>query len=129
VDGTWPDAPTLFFVHFEGTSFVAEDQTGRLARFICVFLSQTHPDETYIHFVGVDSDFRRSGLGRMLYERFFEAARAGGRSVVCCVTAPENEDSVAFHSQLGFEVDRVEENYDGRGASRVVMRRTLYAAP
>lgn len=120
-----PMLPRLFFVHFEGTSFVADDDTGRLAGFICGFFSQTHPDEAYIHFVGVDPDFRRSGLGRRLYERFFDAALAGGRSVVRCVTAPENEDSVAFHAQLGFEVDRVEENYDGRGASRVLMRRNL----
>ena len=120
-----PMLPRLFFVHFEGTSFVAEDEAGRLAGFICGFLSQTHADEAYVHFVGIDPDFRNAGVGRALYAHFFEAARAAGRSVVRCVTAPENEASVVFHTRLGFEVERVEENYDGHGASRVLMRRSL----
>jgi ribosomal protein S18 acetylase RimI-like enzyme len=120
-----PMLPRLFFVHFEGTSFVADDETGRLAGFLCGFLSQTHPAEAYVHFAGVDPDFRGTGVGRALYERFFDAARDAGRSVVQCVTSPANEGSVAFHTSLGFEVDRVEENYDGLGASRVVLRRAL----
>jgi len=122
-----PMLPKLFFVHFEGTSFVAEDDDGRLAGFLCGFLSQTHAEEAYVHFVGVDPEFRGSGVGRSLYERFFEAAQAGGPKVVRCVTAPENETSVAFHQSLGFEVERVDENYDGLGAARVIMERKLRA--
>ena len=120
-----PVLPRLFFVHFEGTSFVADDETGRLAGFLCGFLSQTHPEEAYVHFAGVDPDFRGTGVGSALYERFFDAARGAGRLVVRCVTSPANEGSVAFHTRLGFEVERVEENYDGLGASRVMLRRPL----
>src|SRR5262245_7625685 len=119
-----PMLPRLFFVHFEGTSFVAGDGTTRLVGFIRGFLSETHADEAYVHSLGVDPDFREAGVGRALYGRFFDAARAAGRSVVRCVTASENEASVAFHTRLGFEVDRVEENYDGLGGSRVLMRRS-----
>ncbi len=36
-----PMLPKLFFVHFEGTSFVAEDEEGNLAAFLIGFLSQT----------------------------------------------------------------------------------------
>ena len=117
-----PMLPKLFFVHFEDTSFVAEDDAGRLVGFICGFLSQTRADEAYVHFVGVDPEYRGSGVGRELYERFFAAARDAGRSVVRCVTSPVNEDSLAFHRRLGFEVERIEENYDGSGESRVLMR-------
>jgi GNAT superfamily N-acetyltransferase len=70
--------PKLFFVHFRDTSFVAEDDEG-LAGFLCGFRSQTFPDEAYVHFIGVDPGRRTSGLGRALYERFFEAV-ARGRS-------------------------------------------------
>ena len=64
--------PKLFFMHFRDTSFVAEDDEG-LAGFLCGFRSQTFPDEAYVHFVGVDPGRRGGGLGRELYERFFDA--------------------------------------------------------
>ena len=114
--------PKLFFVHFRDTSFVAEDDAG-LAGFLCGFRSQTHPDEAYVHFIGVDPGRRGSGLGRALYERFFEAVAP--RSVVRAVTAPANERSVAFHRAIGFEVERVDEDYDGRGEARVLLVKTL----
>src|SRR5581483_5229107 len=119
-----PMLPKLFFVHFEGTSFVAEDG-GSLAGFLCGFLSQTAPDEAYIHFVGVGPAHRGSGLGRALYERFFDAAREHGRSVVRCVTSPANETSIAFHRALGFEVERVAEDYDGPGEDRALLVKRL----
>jgi ribosomal protein S18 acetylase RimI-like enzyme len=115
--------PKLFFVHFRDTPLVAEDDDEVLAGFLCGFRSQTHDDEAYIHFVGVDPAHRGSGLGRELYDRFFESVAP--RSVVRAVTAPVNERSVAFHQALGFEVERVDENYDGRGEARVLLTRRL----
>jgi ribosomal protein S18 acetylase RimI-like enzyme len=112
--------PKLFFVHFRDTSFVAEEG-GELAGFICGFRSQTHADEAYVHFVGVDPNRRGSGLGRELYERFFAAVAP--RSVVRAVTSPVNERSVAFHRAIGFEVERVDDDYDGRGEARVLLVR------
>ena len=71
--------PRLFFLHFEGTSFVAEDEDGELAGFVCGFLSQTDPEEAYIHFVGVSPEHRGGGVGRTLYERFFAEVRDAGQ--------------------------------------------------
>jgi len=120
-----PMLPKLFFIHFEGTSFVAEADDGELAGFVCGFLSQTADEEAYIHFVGVDPERREGGLGRDLYERFFEEVRTNGRTVVRCVTSPLNERSVAFHESLGFEVDRVVPDYDGPGEDRVLLVKRL----
>jgi ribosomal protein S18 acetylase RimI-like enzyme len=114
--------PKLFFIHFRDTSFVADDD-GELAGFLCGFRSQTFDDEVYIHFVGVDPSRRGSGLGRMLYERFFDAIAP--RTVVRAVTSPVNERSVAFHRALGFEVERVQPDYDGRGEARVQLVKHL----
>ena len=114
--------PKLFFVHFRDTSFVAEDDGGVVA-FLCGFRSQT------LRRRGVHPLRRRrpgqrgSGLGRELYERFFAAVAP--RSVVRAVTSPVNERSVAFHQALGFEVERVDENYDGRGEARVLLIKRL----
>lgn len=117
--------PQLFFVHFEGTSFVAEDDSGSLIGFLCGFLSQTSEEEAYIHFVGVAPDQRGTGLGRELYEHFFESTRESGRTVVRCVTSPINADSIAFHEALGFTVDRVAADYDGPGEDRVLLVKQL----
>jgi predicted GNAT superfamily acetyltransferase len=119
-----PMLPKLFFVHFEGTSFVAEEE-GRLVGFLVGFLSQTNEHEAYIHFVGVAPGKRGEGLGRELYERFFVEALEHGRSVVRCVTSPANESSVSFHEAMGFEVDRVAEAYDGPGEDRVLFVKRL----
>jgi ribosomal protein S18 acetylase RimI-like enzyme len=110
--------PKLFFVHFRDTSF-AWDEDGALLGFLCGFRSQTFADEAYIHFVGVDPAQRGRGIARSLYERFFDAVAP--RVVVRAVTSPVNERSVAFHRALGFAVERVDEHYDGRDESRVLL--------
>ena len=120
--------PRLFFVHFRDTAFVAEAGSD-LAGFLAGFLSQTRPEEAYIHFAGVAPSRRGQGVGRMLYEQFFAVALERSRTVVRCVTSPVNERSVAFHQAMGFEVERVAPNYDGRGGDRVLMVRRLDAAP
>ena len=120
-----PMLPKLFFVHFEGTSFVVDDDEGQLAGFLIGFDSQSEPDEAYIHFVGVAPEQRGNGIGRALYERFFDEAQSHGRSVLRCVTSPLNEESVAFHRKLGFEVERLVEDYDGPGEDRVLLVRRL----
>ena len=120
-----PLLPKLFFLHFEGTSFVADDANGQLAGFLIGFLSQSDAAEAYIHFVGVAPERRGEGLGRQLYERFFDSVRGDGRTRVRCVTSPVNSGSLAFHRALGFEVERVAEDYDGPGEDRVLFVKRL----
>jgi ribosomal protein S18 acetylase RimI-like enzyme len=115
--------PKLFFVHFRDTSFVAESEDGVLAGFLCGFRSQTFADEAYVHFVGVDPKTRGGGLGRELYECFFAAVAP--RTIVRAVTSPVNERSVAFHQAIGFDVERIDEHYDGPGEPRVLLVKRL----
>jgi predicted GNAT superfamily acetyltransferase len=116
--------PKLFFVHFRDTSFVAE-RKGQLAGFLVGFLSQSEPDAAYVHFVGVSPAERGTGLGRELYERFFDQARAEGRTRVSCVTSTANTRSVAFHTAIGFEPSEPQPGYDGPGEDRIVLTRSL----
>jgi predicted GNAT superfamily acetyltransferase len=120
-----PMLPRLFFIHFESTSFVADREDGSLAGFLIGFLSQTELETAYVHFIGVAPAERGSGLGRELYERFFAAARAHGRTVVRCVTSSQNADSLAFHEALGFEREGVAERYDSGGDPRVLLAKSL----
>lgn len=125
--------PKLFFVHFRPTSFVAEEK-GLIAGFVIGFVSQTVPDEGYIHFLGVHPDFRKHGLGRRLYERVFDGMLEVSCRVVRCVTSPVNKGSIAFHLNMGFNPENsgklvdgvpVAENYDGPGEDRVLFSKVL----
>ncbi len=125
--------PKLFFVHFQETSFAAE-QNGVLAGFLVGFFSQTYPDQSYIHFVGVNPAFREQGVGRRLYEHFFASSLKGGRKVVRCVTSPVNRTSLAFHMQMGFVMEPsdtlvdgipVHPDYDGSGGDRILLVKHL----
>jgi len=101
--------PSLFLEHFAGTSLTALDARGELAGFLVGFDSPDHPGESYVHFIGVRPDQRRSGLGRDLHDRFAREASARGATTVRCVTSSVNEASVAFHTSIGFEVEGVDD--------------------
>ena len=127
--------PKLFFVHFRQTSFVAE-QGENIIGFLVGFVSQTFSNEAYIHFVGVHPDFRKKGLGRALYEQFFDSTKKLGCNVVRCVTSPVNKGSISFHLRMGFyfepgskNVDTIPvvENYDGTSEDRVLFYKVLDA--
>ena len=139
IDSWWEGRPMgarlshVFFSHFVPTSFVLETDT-ELVGFLLGFVSQTHPEEAYVHFVGVLPDYRRLGLGRRLCERFFIAAQMHGRRWARSITAPSNELSIAFHRGMGFEplhgdilVDGLPVwlDYAGAGGHRVVFRRAV----
>jgi ribosomal protein S18 acetylase RimI-like enzyme len=107
----------LWFQHFSGTSWIAEDANGTPIGFLVGFISPDHADRAYIHLVATSPNHRRRGLGRMLYERFFEDVAKRGVRRVDAVTWPGNRLSVGFHRAMGFTVD------DGPGTQR------LYGTP
>ena len=130
--------PRLFLNFFQTTSFAVEDGDapvdGLLVAFLVGFVSQTNPAQAYIHFVGVHPGYRAQGLGRLLYEHFFEVVWGLGCREVEAITSPVNQGSIAFHRSLGFEilpgdaeVDGVEvfSDYAGPGQPRVLFRRDL----
>ncbi|WP_431965819.1 N-acetyltransferase family protein [Nocardia sp. bgisy134] len=110
--------PRLFFDHFAATSLVAECDSEPVG-FLVGFFSPDHSDEAYIHFVGVHPGRRGSGLARRLYQRFIDAARRDGRTVIRAITSPRNTNSIAFHEAMGFEVHDTVRDYNGPGRDMV----------
>ena len=96
--------PRLFLNHFCNTSLVVEKE-GALVGFLVGFLSPARPDEGYIHFAGIHPDHRKAGLGRYLFETFFDLCRRNGRSIVRSCTSPVNRESIAFHRKMGFSLE------------------------
>ena len=125
--------PRIFFIHFRPTSFAVEEG-GSVIGFLAGFVSQTNPEQAYIHFVGIHPEHRRRGLGRELYKRFFDSVRALGCHTVRCITSPLNKNSIAFHTRMGFEIEHVTGqhngvpgvlNYELNGGHRVLFAKTL----
>ncbi|GIH23760.1 N-acetyltransferase [Acrocarpospora phusangensis] len=114
----------LFLDHFFKSSLVAEVDD-RLVGFLVGILSPSQPSLAYIHYVAVDPDFRVKGLARELYTRFFDLARADGRTDVGAITSPINQRSIAFHTSMGFSVSEPVPDHDGPDSSRVRFHRPL----
>ncbi len=102
----------VFFIHFSDTVYIAE-RNGELAGFLVGFFSQADQNVGYIHFVGVHPEVRKLGVGRMLYEKFFDACLAKGRAMVKSCTSPVNKLSVGFHQRMGFEIEGGDGVLDG----------------
>jgi GNAT superfamily N-acetyltransferase len=128
--------PRLWFQHFSGTSWLLEAPDGRLAGFIVAFISQDDPTTGYVHMIAADPNWRRSGIGRALYERVFADLPARGVQRVKAVTWPGNRTSVWFHTALGFRIDdgpgtqrlygiAAYADYDGWGEDRVALTKEL----
>ncbi len=128
--------PRLWFRHFTALSWIAETDEGRLMGFLIGFVSPDRPDEAYVHMIGTNPNRRKRGLGRALYERFFDDARAAGARHVMAVTWPGNQVSVGFHRAMGFTPDAgpgtqnlygtsAYPDYDAEGDDRVVFTKAL----
>lgn len=109
----------LFLEHFGDTCLVVEDG-GELVAFLVGMLSQRHPGSAYVHFMGVHPDYRRLGLGRELYERFFVLAAERGATVIEAETGAFNAQSIAFHGRLGFTFEDGDDVVDGVPITRDV---------
>lgn len=97
--------PRLWLQHFTGTSWLAETIDGQLAGFLIGFHSPDRPDVAYCRLIATNPNARQRGVGRALYECFFDDARRAGRHEVRAITWPGNRASIAFHRALGFEVE------------------------
>ncbi|APR83653.1 acetyltransferase [Minicystis rosea] len=124
----WWGGPTsalahpIFFYELGRLARVVEsDNTmvGFLFGFIC-------PDAAvgYVHLVGIHPDYRRRGVGKVLYASFEEDCRREGVRDLKAITTLGNEASVRFHQALGWTMTETED-YAGPGRMRIVFRRSL----
>lgn len=94
----------LWFRHFGGTSWLAEDaRDGALIGFLAGFRSTTEAGTAVVQSVAVHPARRRQGIGRALVERFVGDVRTTGVSRVEAVSWPGNRRAVRFLIALDFQ--------------------------
>jgi ribosomal protein S18 acetylase RimI-like enzyme len=132
-----PMLPKLWFKDFATTSFVIRDDDSRPIAFLVGYVSQTDKTKSYVHFIGVDSEYRKEGLGRSLYEAFANKALGLGANRIEAVTSPINTTSLRFHESLGFMAKESSgemvlptqasghKDFDGVGEDRVLLVKPL----
>jgi ribosomal protein S18 acetylase RimI-like enzyme len=126
----------VWFQHFTGTSWIAEDDDGRLLGFLIGFISPDVPEVGYVKMIATNPNRRRRGLGAALYRQFFDDVGRRGVRRVEAITWPGNRQSVAFHRSVGFRLadgpgtqnlfgSPAFPDYDGDGEDRVVFVREI----
>jgi len=124
-------AHPIFFYELGDRALVAEEN-GEIIGFLLGFVAkptahagQTPPVLTgYVHLVGIHPDYRRRGVGRLLYERFTESCREAGCAAMKAITTLSNDGSIRFHLAVGWSAAEVED-YAGPGRKRLVFTRSL----
>lgn len=129
----WWGGPTsalahpLFYYELGQLARVVEHD-GILVGFLFGFVAPGPPKVGYVHLVGIHPDYRRRGVGKVLYQAFEEDCRSLGCAELKAVTTLGNEASIGFHKATGWQADRVED-YAGPARPRLVLRKRLLHEP
>ncbi len=99
---------------------------GRLVGFLLGFIAHEPVKTGYVHLVGIHPEYRRRGVGRMLYETFTERCRLADCQRMKAITTLGNEGSQSFHLALGWEAIEIED-YAGPARKRIVFMKDLGA--
>lgn len=115
----------IFFYELGDNALIVEND-GRLIGFLLGFIVFKPPKTGYVHLVGIHPDYRRQGVGRLLYESFTERCRGLGCLRMKAITTAGNEGSLRFHQAMGWSADEIDD-YAGPNRKRVVFAKSLEA--
>jgi GNAT superfamily N-acetyltransferase len=125
----WWGGPTsalahpVFFYELGELARVVE-QDGIIVGFLLGFLTPASPPVGYVHLLGIHPDYRRRGVGRILYQAFEEDCRERGCHALKGISTVGNEVSLAFHRMLGWDAECIDD-YAGPARRRVVYHKSI----
>ena len=82
-------AHPMFFYELGDNALIVEEDD-RLVGFLLGFIVFKAPKTGYVHLVGIHPDYRRKGVGRILYETFTERCRSLGCERMKAITTNGN---------------------------------------
>lgn len=134
----WGSDSTLFLhqpfliYEFGNTAFVIKENNMVIA-YLFGFFSQTG-NIGYVHLLGVRENYKRKGLGKLLYDNFIEFSKSRGIKKIKAITTPANQRSIQFHTQqIGMTLIgnpnqdgiNVVKNYSGINNDRIVFEKVI----
>jgi GNAT superfamily N-acetyltransferase len=118
-------AHPIFFYELGQHALIASEETeGKMIGFLLGFIAHEPKKTGYVHLVGIHPDFRRRGVGRLLYARFTQECAQAGCDRMKAITTLGNEGSIAFHLAVGWDTQEIED-YAGEGRKRLVFTKNL----
>lgn len=117
-------AHPIFFYELGKHALIAEDPEEGMIGFLLGFVAQEPVRTGYVHLVGIHPEFRRRGVGRLLYQTFTEECRVDGCKRMKAITTPGYEGSIKFHLALGWDTVEIAD-YAGPNRARIVFARDL----
>jgi GNAT superfamily N-acetyltransferase len=117
-------AHPIFFYELGAHALIAEDPEAGMIGFLLGFVAEEPERTGYVHLVGIHPEFRRRGVGRLLYQTFIEECRSAGCKRMKAITTLGYEGSIKFHVALGWQSSEVAD-YAGRDRARLVFTREL----
>jgi GNAT superfamily N-acetyltransferase len=118
-------AHPIFFHELGGHALVVE-QGDLMIGFLLGFVARPEGGKPtgYVHLVGIHPDYRRRGVGRLLYNTFVTECRAAKCVRMKAITTLGNEGSIRFHVAQGWNALEVDD-YAGPGRRRMVFTKDL----
>ena len=112
-------AHPIFFYELGDKALAVEHEEVGMIGFLLGFVAHESQRTGYVHLVGIHPEFRRKGVGRLLYKTFTERCAADGCVRSKAITTLGNEGSIRFHLALGWNALEVDD-YAGPGRKRIV---------
>lgn len=129
------DQQALETLHAQSRVLIAARAADRLAGFLLAldesarydslnfqYFRRHYPQFVYVDRIVVDPAFRSQGIGTGLYRTLFELV-SGAPRITCEVNVePPNPGSLAFHSELGFQIVDHQDTDGGRKRVALMVR-------
>jgi GNAT superfamily N-acetyltransferase len=117
-------AHPIFFYELGDRALIVEENDTMIG-FLLGFVAHEPAKTGYVHLVGIHPEFRRRGVGRLLYENFTRECVDAGCERMKAITTLGNEGSLAFHTAMGWDTLPIED-YAGRDRKRIVFTKNLW---
>ena len=118
-------AHPIFFYELGAHALIVE-QGEQMIGFLLGFIAEALDGKRtgYVHLVGIHPDYRRRGVGRLLYNTFVSECRDAKCVRMKAITTPGYEGSIRFHLAQGWNAAEVDD-YAGPGRRRMVFTKNL----